>query len=122
MAWECNTTSYQEESRVRTYLVPLHFDESTYKKENVSRFLNLPAELLQQATTQSFCDQDDYERLLQVYYVCVYHFSMRKLTYSSDTLPAFSGLASALKKDVLGEYLAGLWEADIFRGLVWYVW
>ena len=71
---------------------------------------------------QSFFSQEEYDRLLQVYYVCVNHFSMRKLTYRSEKLLAFSGLASALKKEVLGEYLAGLWEADIFRDLLWYVW
>lgn len=51
----------------------------------------------------------------------VTNFSNRKLTYSSDVLPALSGLASAMTAVHHCTYLAGLWSEDLQVGLVWFV-
>ncbi|KAF7539713.1 hypothetical protein G7054_g1936 [Neopestalotiopsis clavispora] len=64
---------------------------------------------------------DFVESVLQDYYHLVQAYSTRDLTYSSDKLPAFSGLARLLQP-ILPHgtpYLAGLWSTDIYRGLLW---
>ncbi|TRX96436.1 hypothetical protein FHL15_002708 [Xylaria flabelliformis] len=48
----------------------------------------------------------------------VWAYSNLKLTRDSDRLPALAGLASFSAKN-LGEYLVGLWEPDLWKGLLW---
>lgn len=57
--------------------------------------------------------------LLHEYYEMVQAYSSRMLTYDSDRLPAFSGLAQRIHTALPGEYLAGLWSYDFPRGLDW---
>jgi hypothetical protein len=52
----------------------------------------------------------------------VSEFSKLTLTYSTDGLPALSGLASRLSPQMDGPYFAGLWRDDIIRGLTWELW
>ncbi|UKZ94412.1 uncharacterized protein TrAFT101_009284 [Trichoderma asperellum] len=54
------------------------------------------------------------------WYTMVRFYVRRKLSYERDRLPALSGLARALGTSFpdLG-YLAGLWKADLHRGLFW---
>lgn len=49
----------------------------------------------------------------------VAQYSQRQLTFRKDTLPALSGLARNWASNGLGRYLAGLWESDLQRGLLW---
>ncbi|KAI0893396.1 heterokaryon incompatibility protein-domain-containing protein [Annulohypoxylon nitens] len=58
--------------------------------------------------------------LLSIYYKLVQMYSARKLTYDSDKLPAFSGLAQRIATALPGQYLAGLWSCEISSGLDWY--
>ncbi|RMJ13173.1 hypothetical protein CDV36_007186 [Fusarium kuroshium] len=53
------------------------------------------------------------------FYTLASEYNMKALTYSSDKLPAFSGLAQKFQHTFGGEYLAGLWSNDIGRGLPW---
>jgi len=46
-------------------------------------------------------------------------FSVRLLTKVTDKFPALSGLASGVQKLYGGTYVAGLWEEDILRDLLW---
>ncbi|KAI1087789.1 heterokaryon incompatibility protein-domain-containing protein [Rostrohypoxylon terebratum] len=62
----------------------------------------------------------DMEELLAIYYKLVQMYSARKLTYDSDKLPAFSGLAQRIATALPGQYLAGLWGCEISSGLDWY--
>jgi len=63
--------------------------------------------------------------LLTEYYNLVDWYSYRTLTVAADKLPAMSAIAEALSR-VLGDqstgatYLAGLWDFDLHRGLMWY--
>jgi hypothetical protein len=57
--------------------------------------------------------------VLEDYYHLVESFSSRTLSFPSDKLPAFSGLAQRLNHVVGGDYLAGLWSSDIENGLLW---
>lgn len=56
------------------------------------------------------------------WYDLVEEFSGRNLTWLSDKLPAFSPLAhrySHASQHHCGEFIAGLWSNDLFRGLLW---
>ncbi|KAI9736160.1 MAG: hypothetical protein M1834_001045 [Cirrosporium novae-zelandiae] len=52
-------------------------------------------------------------------------YTARQLTYDTDRLPALSGIAKVILARIeassnTDEYLAGLWNRDMIRGLVWY--
>ncbi|RSL59013.1 hypothetical protein CEP54_007520 [Fusarium duplospermum] len=50
----------------------------------------------------------------------VHPYSRRELTRHSDRLPAFSGVVKRFHEKIPHDnYLAGLWEQDITRGLLW---
>ncbi|GJD05053.1 heterokaryon incompatibility protein [Colletotrichum higginsianum] len=61
----------------------------------------------------------DIKIVLDDYYDLISAYSGRRLTYASDKLPAFSGLAQRLHPVIRGDYLAGVWTADFRRGLLW---
>ncbi|KAG4427724.1 hypothetical protein IFR05_016792 [Cadophora sp. M221] len=46
-------------------------------------------------------------------------YSVRKLTFEGDRLPAVSGVAGALERRMGGVYLAGLWMDYLVMGLCW---
>lgn len=46
-------------------------------------------------------------------------YTMARLIYPSDSLPALSGVAHRLQHAGWGEYLAGLWSTDLARQLTW---
>jgi hypothetical protein len=48
-------------------------------------------------------------------------YSVRKLTFESDKLPAVSGVATRIHAIVGSEYLAGLWKANMPNDLCWSV-
>lgn len=52
-------------------------------------------------------------------------YTLRALTYGRDKLIALSGVAKVMSDQFGGDddnmYLAGLWEKDLLRGLMWYV-
>jgi hypothetical protein len=57
--------------------------------------------------------------LLDLWYDFVEEYMEKKLTFSSDCLPAFSVLAKYFASDDTGRYFAGLWEKDLLHGLKW---
>lgn len=61
----------------------------------------------------------DSSAILMEYYQLVQEYSHRGLTYGSDKLPAFSGIAQRLHPVLGGHYLAGLFSIDIAAGLGW---
>lgn len=76
--------------------------------------------LLQDLSTIRVPFQGEMRRkLLWSYYSTVSSYSRRKLTFSTDKLPAFSGLAQRLQPLTGYDYLAGLWAGDIRQGLLW---
>lgn len=62
-----------------------------------------------------YCIRDE----LDFWHLLVEKYSRRKLTYSSDLLPAISGIASLMATLREGEYLAGMWSHDLLRSLTW---
>jgi hypothetical protein len=49
------------------------------------------------------------------------NYSARKMTNPSDVFPALAGLASEFNLRLNDQYVAGLWKADLHRGLLWRV-
>ncbi|XPS92120.1 hypothetical protein M3J09_001526 [Ascochyta lentis] len=52
----------------------------------------------------------------------VQSYSQLQLTYTTDRLPALSGIACLVASQTADDYVAGLWRKDIVAGLLWYVW
>ncbi|KAK8006997.1 hypothetical protein PG989_000987 [Apiospora arundinis] len=58
--------------------------------------------------------------ILKYWYDLVEEYSRRRLAYSTDRLPAISGIAKGFASVLGGEYLCGLWKSDVSAGLLWY--
>jgi hypothetical protein len=60
------------------------------------------------------------EGLLLVWSNVVFHYSALQLSNPNDRLPALSGLAKRFRvKELLGQYVAGLWTEHLDRMLCW---
>ena len=46
-------------------------------------------------------------------------YTATQITFDRDTLPALSGVADKMPLDLMGKYLAGLWEQNLLYGLLW---
>lgn len=55
----------------------------------------------------------------KIWYEIVDEIGYRKITKPSDILPALSGLAHQFQEHGAGPYLAGIWQNDLPRGLLW---
>lgn len=64
-------------------------------------------------------DRQQRQVLLETYASLVQNYSRRKVTFESDKLPAFSGIAKVFHPVMGGEYLAGIWSTDFNRGFCW---
>ncbi|KAL7937009.1 heterokaryon incompatibility domain-containing protein [Trichoderma chlorosporum] len=62
----------------------------------------------------------DTRAVLEEYYGLAELYSARQLTYGSDKLAAFSGIAQMIYPSIGGQYFAGLWTADFKHGLLWF--
>ncbi len=56
----------------------------------------------------------------QIWRYLVAQYSQLQLTYPTDRLPAFSGLADEKRRDSNQEYLAGLWRDTLIPDMCWY--
>jgi hypothetical protein len=61
----------------------------------------------------------DHQTTLDYWFEVVEEFSKLRLTRESDRLPALMGVATIFQASLKCGYLAGLWEKDIARGLLW---
>lgn len=61
-------------------------------------------------------DKSDYHTEWQA---LTKQYSQRQLSYPEDRLPAISAWAQLLGQRLEERYLAGLWEGDLLRGLLW---
>jgi hypothetical protein len=67
-----------------------------------------------------FADRDDEKQLYTKWAILVEHYSRRSLTYTTDTLPALSAVAVRAAHATGDQYLAGLWQTDLLRWLLWH--
>jgi hypothetical protein len=56
---------------------------------------------------------------LSLWYDILVDYYGRKLTKSSDKLPALSGIARAFETMTKDRYVAGLWRSNMIEGLLW---
>ena len=82
------------------------------------RLPELTSNLLGSIYKQSLIRQEK-ERIFHYWLETVDEYQGRNLTFQMDKLPALSGIASAVRQATGDEYLAGLWRADLAKGLVW---
>lgn len=62
----------------------------------------------------------DLDRLNFWHDICA-QFSARSITYTSDRLPALSSVAKQIDMpEILGRYLAGIWECTLPQNLLWW--
>lgn len=61
----------------------------------------------------------DPDFVAEIWYKCISEYTTRFLSRPSDKLAAVAGLAENYAEPETGQYLAGLWEYDFFRGLAW---
>ena len=59
------------------------------------------------------------DRPFKLWYALVQNFGRRNLSFAADILPAFSGMAQHFQAILKASYVAGLWQEDIHRGLMW---
>lgn len=59
------------------------------------------------------------ERVLSDWYVLLREYTWRELSNPHDIFAALSGIAQLTGQTLESRYLAGIWEADLLRGLLW---
>ena len=96
--WECNETvqceSYPSEIYAKTH-----------------EWLPLPEKNIASGETRP---EETWLHIIEQYSNC-------ELTHIQDKLIALCGVAKILSPSLGGKYLAGLWESDLLRGLLWQV-
>lgn len=114
MAWECNTTFYREGMRVR----------GSYQDKDFGKFKFTPYVHQKRTSgrtpTTGYGDEIDLQLRLKSWNDIVKGLKKRFFTVESDTLPAISGLATAIQVPGLGQYFAGVWEYNPFVSMIWY--
>lgn len=61
----------------------------------------------------------DRTKIFNSWFTVVEEYSRLRITRESDRLPALTGVATVFQRKLECRYLAGLWENDIARGLLW---
>ncbi|KAK4158962.1 HET-domain-containing protein [Cladorrhinum sp. PSN259] len=63
---------------------------------------------------------DPRRRYFEDWYAAVSHFTIRRIKFSSDRLPALAGLAGWMHSLRGSTYVQGLWKEDLEYGLLWF--
>lgn len=79
-----------------------------------------PGEDFEEAS-ESDSDPPIEDEIFGRYWLCVYGYTQKKLTYSRDKLAALAGIAKMLSPDNAHGYINGLWRHSLLRDLHWYV-
>ncbi|CAM1510990.1 Fc.00g085030.m01.CDS01 [Cosmosporella sp. VM-42] len=78
-----------------------------------------PSKLLSSSAPSTV--QEAWKPLSDHWYKTLNEFGLRRLTYSTDALPAMSSTAKHYAVLTGDSYLAGIWKSDFHRGLLWRV-
>lgn len=62
---------------------------------------------------------DSPESALDVWYDLIRRFGKRRLSRATDKLPAMSGWAKILQRELQADYVAGLWSNALIQGMSW---
>ncbi|KAL9619786.1 MAG: hypothetical protein Q9160_005622 [Pyrenula sp. 1 TL-2023] len=101
IAWQCRTCKRRE-------IMPTKEREHDVQ----SAFFTLGSRALDTRKTL-------HSDLFRVWYVLARDFSSRDISFTADRLPAFSGMAKLFQSQLQATYLCGLWEEDLYHGLLW---
>ena len=83
-------------------------------------FLSSLRTLPQQISTLPPYSADNSYDIYKKWHSLVGTYCARKLTITSDKLPALAGLAAQTHAIIGDDYLAGIWRSDLNRGLLWF--
>ena len=110
---------------------PLHILVHITQDGNTHHVLNLRAPRYRTLTPPTLIRPSDdppfYAFLLHIMQTSIYNlwysavdeYSIRRLTFPSDKLPAMAGIASRVQAITHDDYLAGHWRRDMERSLFW---
>jgi hypothetical protein len=110
MAWKCTAASAEE-----TRPTPRTMHRSN---KHIEMRLSLYTGDHSIAHSTSAGHRQDHFRL---WYTMVEGYTRRHLSFTSDALPALSGIATLFSTAHRVKYLAGLWREDLVAGLSWYI-
>ncbi len=117
MFFECGTDRYFEgylkNNPSQTPFITKHRIQWIMERE-----LHLKNARLREPNAQDWY-YSNHEFQLHLWYGFVADFTARNITFQSDRLPAIAGMANKFAHPKMGEYMAGLWEFDLFRGMCW---
>ncbi|MCJ1397977.1 hypothetical protein MMC11_001173 [Xylographa trunciseda] len=105
LMWECRTQT-EIEGRPDTRQSKLTM--IWYSPSEFSQFLN-----------NRIVSTEEFSKFMEIWHIIVGEYSQRSLTFSTDKLPALSGLAAQFQRITGDRYYAGLWEKDFPHSLCW---
>ncbi|KAI1457539.1 HET-domain-containing protein [Annulohypoxylon moriforme] len=82
---------------------------------------------LEDSSASYAIDEKEREKMrseiLELWYKpMLWDFTRRLLTNPHDIFAAMSGIAQLAQMSIRSRYLAGIWEVDMVRGLLWHTW
>lgn len=64
-------------------------------------------------------NDDPHELILRHWYTLVADYARRSLTFGKYPFPAIAGLVGIVHREVRSDCIAGIWDDDVERGLLW---
>lgn len=108
MWWECNATMKSDGGR---QVIESHFVSGLPKPLRTIRPTQYPK-----------VQQDAMVAIRSNWFYILTEYVTRRITYPTDRLPALSGIAKVFQASLPEDkYLAGLWESQVPRNLLWHV-
>ncbi|KAL8717830.1 MAG: hypothetical protein Q9225_004969 [Loekoesia sp. 1 TL-2023] len=119
MVWECLSFTLTESSAIAR----LDNNRPLLPGFSWSYKTLLPPGIVQRPSSQTLVekDHDRHVSLYNFWLQIIANYTKRKLTVPSDIFPALAGIASILQVHLGDRYLAGLFEGDLLRSLLWQI-
>ena len=142
MAWECQTLGIDEAGRLiaadnqyrdKDLVQSLFFENSTNLNLRTGTAVTRPSWFQHKSFAPTIIrsllsshdglpGSDNFSKYLKGYdwwYGVVREYMRRNISYGEDILPAIGGIAAGFQNFLRDRYVAGLWERDLVRDLLW---
>lgn len=120
MLWECSHFTFCECSILP--IVAAGLSNRLIHRKRFSNKLILPTGMAHPSFEQAERrDAEKRHNLYDIWLQIINDYTKRKLTHQSDILAALTGIASAFQNFLGDRYLAGHFEGDLLRSLLWRV-